>query len=40
MRELVEEIDSYAKVIELDMLSNPVTAEGQMLPSTQSNLNP
>lgn len=40
MRELVEEINSYAKVNKLDMLSNPVTVEGQMPPSTQSNLNP
>ena len=30
MRELVEEIDSHTEVIELDIPSNPTTAEGQM----------
>lgn len=30
MRELVEEIDSHIEVIELDIPSNPTTAEGQM----------
>nr|POE98879.1 hypothetical protein CFP56_44641 [Quercus suber] len=40
MRQLVGEIDSYTEVIELDILSNPTIAEGQMPQSTLSNPNP
>lgn len=40
MRDLVEEIDSHAKVIDLDISSNPAAAEGQVLPSPLSNPNP
>lgn len=38
MRELVEEIDSHAKVIELDGSTNPTAVEDQVLPSTLPNL--
>ena len=37
MRELVEEIDSHAKVIELDGSTNPTAVEDQVPPSTLSN---
>ena len=37
MRELVEEIDSHAKVIELDGSTNPTAVEDQMPPSTLPN---
>lgn len=40
MRELVEEIDSHADVIELDILSNPATGEGQTPSSNLPNLDP
>nr|POE98880.1 polyadenylate-binding protein rbp47c [Quercus suber] len=40
MKELVGEIDSHIEVIELDILSNPTIAEGQMPQSTLSNPDP
>lgn len=40
LRELVEEIDSNAKVIELDIPSNPTIGEGQTPPSNLPNPNP
>nr|POF00389.1 hypothetical protein CFP56_75797 [Quercus suber] len=40
MRELVGEIDSHTEVIELNILSNPTIAEGQMPQSTLSNPDP
>lgn len=38
-RELVEKIDSYAEVIELDTSINPTPAEDQVLPSALLNPN-
>lgn len=37
MRELVAEIDSHAKVIELDASTNPMLVEDQVHPSTLPN---
>ena len=35
MRALVEEIDSYAELIDLEIISNPISVQGQTQPQLQ-----